>query len=479
MKISIIKKNVIYKFLYQILSVCTPLITAPYISRVLGADGIGIYSYTASIMTYFTMFAALGTATYGTREIARTRDNKTLMSKTFFEIEFITMITTAFALFIWILLIIFSSKYSLYYICLIPLLLSVAFDISWLYTALEKVQYTVLWNSLCKIIGLILLFLLIKEKSDLPLYILLMTSVTLLANISMWIYLPNQICKVPLNDLNIYIHFKQTFKYFITSIAISIYTVFDKSMLGFLTSDPFQSGYYEQAYKIIAMIQPFAFSSINDVMSPRMSYLFENENKEQISSRTRKSLDVEFLISIGCSFGIIAVSSNFVPLFFGDGYLPVINLLNVMSLILIPVCFSTCLGSHIYVPSGNIVKATKLTIVGSIVNLIINIPLIILFNSMGAVISTLIAESIIGILYAYNCKTYLSFRWIIRMMIPKIIAGSAMCIVVIVLGKLLSINILLEFILQIIFGILIYILLLFIFKEPSLIEIKNLIRKKF
>ena len=156
-----VKKNYVYRLFYEILAVITPFITAPYVSRVLGADGIGIYSYTSSIMTYFTLFAALGTATYGAREIAQHRDNKIETSKLFWEIELMTVGTSLVCLIVWGFVILFSKEYRWYYIALVPTLLGTMFDVSWFFTGLEQIKYIVLRNTICKFLGIVLLFLLV------------------------------------------------------------------------------------------------------------------------------------------------------------------------------------------------------------------------------------------------------------------------------------------------------------------------------
>ena len=124
-----IKKNYIYNTIYQVLSLITPLITAPYISRVLGSSGVGIYSYTNSIVTYFTLFAALGTASYGQREIAMHRNDSKASSKLFWEIEFLSITTTAVSLIIWLIWICVSTQYTAVYGVLTLSVLAVAFDI--------------------------------------------------------------------------------------------------------------------------------------------------------------------------------------------------------------------------------------------------------------------------------------------------------------------------------------------------------------
>lgn len=473
-----IKKNYIFKLAYQILAVLTPLITAPYVSRVLGADGIGMYSYSSSIMSYFTMFAALGTALYGTREIAQCRDDKQQMSATFWEIEIMTVATTMIALCIWFIVIITSSYYRPYFIALVPVLLATLFDISWFYTGLEKIHYTVIWNTICKIFGLVLLFLLVDEKSDAVLYVFIMSMLTLIGNLSMWIYLPREVNKPNFRKLRFIRHFKQTLKYFITSVAISIYTVLDKTMLGYFTNDAFQSGYYEQANKIINIVKPLSFAAINDVMIPRMSYLFANKKEQEIKSRIKISISMELFLAVGCCFGIIAVADNFVPIFFGPGYEPVSLLLKVMSVILIPICLSTCTGSHYFVPSGRIFEGTKLTIVGSVLNLIINVPLIIAFKSLGAVIASIAAESVIGVLYVYKAKDYLNAGFLCNELLKKGLSGLMMMLIVFVVSKYMVLGTIVSLIIQIVVGVCVYTIVLLFFKDKSVYEVFKFIKEK-
>lgn len=150
MKEPSIKKNLLLSTAYQVLTMLTPLITTPYISRVLGAGGIGIYSYTYSIESYFSMFAALGTVSYGSREIARNRNDRKRYSLLFWEVELLTILTTSVCLILWGILVTISTKYKLYYTILSFYLIATMFDISWLYAGIEQFRYTVVQNSIFK-----------------------------------------------------------------------------------------------------------------------------------------------------------------------------------------------------------------------------------------------------------------------------------------------------------------------------------------
>ncbi len=421
-----IKKNYFYTLAYQILTLITPLITTPYVSRVLGADGIGIYSYTASIMAYFTMFAALGTTQYGSREIARLRDNKYLMSKAFWEIALMVVITTLICTAGWICLIIGSSNYKYYFVALLPLLLATAFDISWFYTGIEKMGYTVARNTICRIVGIFVLFVFVQNKEDLFLYMLLNSLIQLLGNMSMWTYLKNLVVKVPFKTLKLNHHIKETLNYFIITIAISFYTVLDKILIGYITGDNYQNGYYEQANKIIGIAKTISFVVVNSIMGARLSYLFEKKEYDEIRNRINNSIDFILFISFGFIFGILAVANNFVPFFFGVGYEPVIPLLCLMTPLLFFIALSTCLGSHYYLPSGQIKLSTHMTILGSIINLCFNLFLIPKLGATGAVIGTLIGEGFIAAIYCIHGREYMPISLIFNKSYKRMIAGCLM-----------------------------------------------------
>ena len=179
-----VRKNFIYRTFYEILLIITPLITEPYIARVLGADGVGIASYSNSIMVFFTMFAALGTVGYGTREIALHRDDKKEASKLFWEIELLTVCTSSVCLLVWLVLCFLYKGYTPYLLALIPTLLSTMLDINWYYTGYEKIIFTVLRNSFVRILGIIALFVFVKNRNDVVLYIFINSF-----NISFYYYL--------------------------------------------------------------------------------------------------------------------------------------------------------------------------------------------------------------------------------------------------------------------------------------------------
>lgn len=475
-----IKKNYLYSLMYQVLTMIIPFITAPYVARVLGADGIGTYSYTQSYMTYFTMVATLGTASYGMREIAQCRNDKAVYSKKFWEIELLTILTTLTCLIVWMILILFSHKYKIYFIALIPSLLASMFDISWFYTGHEKISYTVFWNAICKIIGVICIFIFIKEKSHLVVYIFLNSFVIMLGNISMWIFLPDMLVKVPFQKLSLKKHFHETLIYFIPTVATTVYTVLDKTLIGAITHDDYQNGYYEQATKIINMAKTAVFVSVNSVMAARISYLFSENRIQEIKMRIKKSMDFILLLGFAATFGIVAIAKDFVPVFFGNGYKPVVTLLYWMSPLILIIGISNCLGSQYYTPAGLRAKSSKYIIIGSIVNLVMNLFLIPYYRAIGAVIGSIVAESTISVLYFKNCNGFLSILQVLKSSYKRLFAGGCMLLTIeiirnICVNKLHGICMLL---IEILVGGMIYFATLIMTKDNTLYEIFSVINVK-
>lgn len=467
-----IKKNYIYNTLYQIVTMLIPIVTAPYLSRIFGANGVGIYSYTSSVVAIFILIATFGTASYGQRELAMIRDDRYNFSKTFWEIEILNIFITFITLLLWIGFIFISTKYSNYYLILTFQIIAVTFDITWLYGAYENFKTITIRNSLVKIIGLILTFVLVNSVNDLIIYIAIISISTLVGNISTWIGINKLVDKVPLKVLEIKKHFKQTFIYFVPALATSIYTVLDKTMIGFITKDELESGYYEQATKIISIAKTLIFS-FNTIMYSKMSYFFAKKNYSKLKEFLNKSLEFICLISISLTFGTIAIASNFVPLFFGSGYDKVIILIYILSPIIFIVGISNFIGTQYLTPIGKRLESSKVIILGAVINFSLNLILIPIYSSIGAVIASIIAELIITILYIHMSDGYINYKAIIINSYKKIISASIMLIIVLLIGKWLESSVL-SVGLQVVIGAIIYLLILVILKDESL---RNLIKE--
>lgn len=477
MKQASIRKNFIYRSCYEVLVLLTPLITTPYIARVLGSDGVGVSSYTHSLMAIFTMFAALGTPQYGMREIARHRDDPAESSKLFWEIELLTVFTSSVCLVVWLGLCVFYLEYRPYLFALIPLLIGTAVNINWYFTGHEKILYTVARNAACKIIGIILLFTCIKTKEHLFLYILLDSLVTLFGNLSMWTYLPKMLVKVDFRTLRFRRHFRETLIYFVPTIATSVYTVLDKTLLGLIIHNYSTSGFYDQAHRIYSIINALVFTSLNAVMEARISWLFAKGREDEIKTRIRRAVDYTMLAGFGCVFGLVGVAKVFVPVFWGAGWAPVEQMIYLMAPLTLIIGVSYCLGSLYYNPSGNRAQSARYIIIGSCVNLVLNLLLIPRWAATGAIVASILAEGTITVLYVRNCRGFLSTRTLWDCARWRAPVGAAMCLLVMALGRLPLESDILKLVIQVLSGAAFYIAALYLLNDAMTRELLSLIPK--
>ncbi len=459
-----IRNNYIYRLIYEIMSVALPVITLPYISRVLGADGVGEYSYSYSVITYFMLIGALGTSSYGTREIARNRDDKKTCSRLFWEIELMSMAVCLVSIMTWMIPVFYDTGHRLFFIALTPFLLGTMFDITWFYTGLERIKTIVLANAAVRVGGVVLMFVLVRTREDVAVYCAVNSLTQLAASLSMWFFLPKYLvrCRVEWSDFGH--HFRETFVYFIPTIARSIYTVLDKTLIGLITGSPFQNGYYEQSSKIIWLANGVSFSVFNSVLYPRMSYLFATMKSDEVKEKITRATDYILFMCYGAAFGLLGIGHILVPVIFGEGYEPA-EILIYMMLPLIPVIgISNCLGNQYYTPVGKRLQSSGYIVAGAIVNLVLNLCLIPFYGARGAVAASVAAELLITGLYIRNCDGYLTLKMIGASSVKRIFAGACMALTVFMLGHL-NYNGVVVLLLQIAAGAVMYIVILYILKD--------------
>lgn len=471
-----ITKNYIYNLTYQILILILPLITTPYISRVLGAENIGIYSYTISITTYFILFGSLGVAMYGQREIAYLQGNRVKYSKTFWEIVILRFITMLISMLVFYITFVRSNQYSIYYAILLLELLASCFDISWFFQGLEEFKRTVLRNTVVKIISIISIFVFVKTENDLSKYLWIYVLSTLIGNGSLWAYLPKYLEKVKIKDFNIIYHIKPTIALFIPQIAIQVYTVLDKVMIGSIIINKSEVGYYEQSQKIIKMLLTIV-TSLGTVMIPRMANTYINKDKKKLKEYMYRSFNFVFVLAFPIIFGIIAISNYFVPVFFGEGYDKVSILLCILTPIILAIGLSNAIGTQYLLPTKKQKEFTVSVILGAIINFIINILLINRYGAIGASIGTIIAEiCVTGIQFVFIHKEF-NVKSIFKMSINYLISAIIMFIVCVIIGKLIKNNIY-SIIVQVIIGSLVYAIGLLVLKDDFTYSILNKIKEK-
>lgn len=480
MKTRSIKKNYIFNLIYNITNLLVPLLIAPYLSRILEVDGVGIKSYTLSIVSNFILFASLGMAEYGQREIAKNRDDKYERTKKLYEIGILRVVSTIVVLLIYTLTLvlpIFNINYNAIYAILIINIIANMLDFSWFLQGIEEFKSISYVQIISKIFLVVMTFGLVKEKADLNISILI-NSLTLLINSLLPIFVIKKYCvKVKIKELKIFVHLKECIVYFIPAIAVQIYTVLDKTMIGLITNSNYENGYYEQADKIIKILITVV-TTTNAIMKSRISYLYEKEEKNQIKRLIAKSTSLCMLISIPITFGVVAVADIFVPIFFGNGYEKTSIILMILAPLSIIIGISGLIGSHYYTPLGKKKISNKFLITGSVINFIANMMLIKPLGAIGAAIGTILAELTITILYLNKSdKELFNFKMFFKLSYKYFIAGIFMLISVLATKHYIG-NGIKQLVVLVTIGIIVYVVTILILKDKYIYDNLREIREK-
>lgn len=470
-----IRKNYIYNLTYQVLLMLTPLITTPYLSRVLGADGVGTVSFVESIVSYFTIFATLGISTFGQREISYLQDDREKRTTVFWETKILQILTSCCVLLVY-LIFAFIQKNSILYMILSLNILAVTVDVVWLIQGMEDFGKMVLRNIFFKGAEIAYILMVVRTKEDITKYVFGRVFFLFISNISLWICIPKYVGRPDWNAIEPFRNIKSVLSLFVPTIAIQIYTVLDKTMIGTITGSDFENGYYEQAIKISKMVLT-VFSSLGTVMISRIAYHYGRGETEKVIFYLYRGYRFVWFLGIPLCFGLIGTAPNFVPWFFGEGFEKVIPLLDILSFLILAIGISNVTGLQYFVPTKrqNLLTITVMT--GAVVNFCSNVVLIQVFQSIGAAIASVTAETVIALLQIYLVRNEISFC---KMMISSgnyLLAGVVMLIVLGFTGTRLTPSIIHTFILVII-GAVIYFLILLLLRDCFFLEnIKSIFTK--
>lgn len=468
-----IKKNYIFNVAYQILTLITPLITAPYLSRVLQPDGVGRVSFVESIVSYFSLAAVMGISTYGQREISYVQDDIKKRSEVFWNTKVLGFCISGITILIYLVFTLFQKENTSIFIILTLNLVANFFDITWFFQGMEDFAKTVTRNAIFKILQIVYIFSFVKCKEDILLYVLGLGLFITLGNLSLWVYLSKYIKRVALSSLRPFKDFKVVWSLFIPTVAIQIYTVLDKTMLGLITNNSYENGYYEQALKISKMLLALV-TALGTVMVPRIGYLFEKGSKEDIQRYMYRGYRFVWFLGIPMCFGIIMSSGNFVPWFFGDGYDKVVPLLQILSLLILAIGINNVTGIQYLIPTKQQNIFTMTVIIGAVINFCLNMVLIYFFKSVGAAIASVTAESAIAVIQLIIVRKELSPKQVLKTGTHYFIAGIIMVLTLIPITKFLTPSVFHSIVIAL-SGALVYILVLLVEKDKFLISNINMV----
>lgn len=484
MKKQKLSRNFIYQFLYQIIILIIPLILSPYLTRTLGDTALGIYAYANSVAFYFVEFAMLGIAKYGQRLIAKNAENQQKLRESFWSLFAIHLIVSVLSLTCYLFFSgVFVQSDRVIFVIEAIYVASALFDITWLFYGLENFKKVVLRNAVVKITELLLIFYLVKSPSDLWIYTLISSLGIFIGQI---VLIPSAIKSIPPIKFDIktmLLHFKPMLVLSVSVIAVSLYTVFDKTLLGLLTTKE-NVAYYEYSNKIVNIPKTFV-SVIGTVMFPRACVFVANKDIQNQKKYIYYSLLLTGFIGMASIFGLLGVSNLFVNIYYGPSFSQCASIIIGLSPLVIIIGIGDIIRTQYMIPNEMDRQYILCSIYNAIVNIVLSLFFIITlpaeYKILGAVIGTVSAE-LFGCTYQFIiCRGFIKAKDIVSALFPFAIIGGIMFCVLKVMATYMS-NTAFSLIIQMIFGGVVYLFLSLIyfslFQKPILFKILEKIKTK-
>ena len=450
-----LRKNYLYNLIYTLLNTSLPIVTAPYLARTIGVEGTGKYAYCYSVAYFFYVFAKLGLANYGTREISRARQSGTV-SKVFSEIyvqQIIVAIVVNTIYAFYCIVILHGNSNQVFALILWSVVLGGGLDIDWLYSGLEEFRLISVRNSIVKACTVVCIFLFINSKDDLWKYFLLMGLGFLLGNISMWISVRRFVKFERPHISDVFKHLLPNFLLVIPVLAMSMYRYMDKIMLGAFAG-MIDTGLYENAEKVIYALCGF-INAFGTVMMPRMtSIIGSGDDKKGIQYIV---FSMQFMMSLmfGMAFGLLAVSSELTNILFGSEFMGTGALMAALAFTLPAIGWSNVIRTQYVVPTGLDRIYIYTVTFGAIVNLVVNWICIPKFGAMGAVIGTIFAEYGVVFMQFILLQKKIPYPLFLKKVLFAPVCGFIMYAVICQFTRL-NVAAPVVMVIQIFFGILVY-----------------------
>jgi O-antigen/teichoic acid export membrane protein len=478
MKKKSLTSNYIFNVSLTVLNLLFPMITFPYVSRVIGVSGVGKVGYVTSIVNYFLIFASLGIPNYGVREIAKSSDDKNKSSKVFSEIFLIGVISSFLSFSVYYIMIFsfgyFKGERNLYIISGLTLILNM-FSIDWMYKGFEDYKFFTMRSLFFKVVSIALLFVLVTGRGDYINYALVSIIALSGANI-VNIIMSRRHVKFSFKGLKIKRHLTPIMILLSTEIAINIYANLDSTMLGAIAGDLYV-GYYTAAIKITKMVVPVV-TSLGIVLLPRLSYYIKENNRAEFDGLVSKSIQYILFISLPAVTGLFMLSPEIIRLFSGRDFEPAITSMRICTPIVLFMGLSNLTGVQILIPLGKEKQLLKAVIIAAVTNFILNLVMIPLFKQNGAAISTVVVEFLVLAIQMYYIKDYLKGK-LFTTANSKYIIGALIVAGAVMLVKLLKLSDIITVAISIVIGGFMYLIFNIIIRDSiASILINKFVKRK-
>lgn len=447
-------KNYLYNAGYQILNMLIPLITVPYISRVLGAHDVGINEYTNSWVTFFYLMGQMGITLYGNREIAYHRDDLYERSRTFWGVESLQVFTISLSLIAYLMAVfLFSTTFKYYFLMQALWIVATGVDVSWYFMGLENFRVTVMRNALVKIASVILIFTFIKSTTDLGLYILILGGSQLVGNLTLWPYLRGNLIWVGIREWHPFKHFYPSLLLFIPTITTQVYLVLNRLMLGHMSSQE-ALGNFGQSDKIVKFVLAIV-TATGTVMLPHVANKFAKGDIKGVRNSLYASFDFVSSIAVPMMFGLMAISHKFAPWFLGSDFIPSGEIMFVESPVIVFIAWSNVTGTQYLMPINRVKEFTTSVTIGAVSNVFFNLFLIKLWGADGAALATVGSEFLVTASQMVMIRKTIKRRVMFREAWKYFLSGIVMFIIVNRICQAIRMTIA-NLVLEVVVGVVIY-----------------------
>lgn len=432
-----IKKNYAYSSAYQVLNIIIPLITTPYLSRVIGAEGNGLYTYTYSVASLFNLFAQLGLSNYGVREIASCKEDRVLRSKTFWNIFCMNLISGGLVSALYALYCMTLGN-SYYPLCAIWALMIVGstIDVTWMLNGCQEFKVPTIRNFCTRLASMVFILLFVRDSGDVWAYVLAIAAPTFINALCVWPFVTRYVDFSRPEWREMRRHLKPNLVLFIPIIATSVYNLLDSFMLGSI-GDMKDTGYYNYASRITQI--PLAFiTALGSVVLPKMTEVIAGGRIAEAKGLVRETMWFMEAAAMAFSWGVVAVAPEFVPVFFGPGFDECVILIAALAPTIPLVSATNVMGVQYLVPSRRDRDFTASVVTGATVNFLLNLFVIPQFGAFGASLSTVAAELTVLLVQVWLVHGELEVVRYLREAVPFILIGLIMMLGVRGLAAFLS-----------------------------------------
>lgn len=474
-----IGENIVYSSIYEILVIIVPLIVSPHVSRALGVEGIGVYSFSLAVANYFKRASMLGAAKYGNRSIALANNDSLERRNTFWNIYAVQFCATAICVLIYSGYVLFFARTNMPAILQYLYIFASLFSVEWYFHGREEFKTTVIVASVFKLAYLVGSLTLIRSHNDVNLYIALFALSYLLPSAILFTIAVSREKFIKPTAVRTKTALKGMLVLFIPVIAVTIYKSMDKLMIGIISETAYENGIYENAEKILHV--PIAFiSAVSGVLMPRMAVLYRDSKEDKANTLILRTVKYSAFMSVACAFGLAAISTMFSVIYWGQDFYKCGELLTTFAISIPIMSFAEIIRTQYIIPK----KEDKIYIIAvcgaAVINLIINSLLIPQMGAEGAVIGTIASEGAVCIYQAVMVRHELPVIKYTLQYIKFLVPGVVMYVILRVIIGSMSYSII-HLIELVLIGSLIYITIsivyMLIFERRQLLSMLERLKK--